>query len=231
MEKKPRPCPYLNKCYTYRIGSEKCQNPCNDESYRTCGIFKIKNKEEKTMENNTLEKALDMAGSMTKLAANLTEKRDNPPQKVIPVSSDDSNKATTGSQSVVISVDGNGSKRKEPKPIEKHIHEFPEHRALTPEECELALKKAQMEYAAREREQAYLEKVKDREWQHHLEVEKTNEKKGKIRRILACLCGAGGIGIVGYSLWSDYRHSRAAAVAGKALPETVPAVKGEGSVQ
>lgn len=231
MEKKPRACPYLNKCpFNGRIVAD-IYCPCNDERYITCDIFKMKNKEEKTMENNTLEKALDMAGSMTKLAANLTEKRDNPPKKVVPVSSDDSNKATTGSQSVVISVDGNGGKRKEPKPIEKHIHEFPEHRALTPEECELALKKAQMEYAAREREQAYLEKVKDREWQHHLEVEKVNEKKGKIRRILACLCGAGGIGLVGYSLWSDYRHSRAAAVAGKALPEAVPTVKGEGSVQ
>ena len=133
------------------------------------------------MESKTLEKTLDMANSVAKVAANLSEPRKEAKPDNYTHKDDNSNKAQTGSQSVIVAVD----KKKEPKPIEKHIHEFPETRALTSEECELALKKAQMDYELKRRNQDILIKESDREWQHKLEVERKNERKGLIRRIVA----------------------------------------------
>ena len=84
--------------------------------------------------NNTLEKTMDIAGSAIKLAANLSEAKKEPPKpQPFHQTDDNSNKASTGSQTVVVSMDG---KKKEPKPVEKHIHEFQELRTLTTEECE-----------------------------------------------------------------------------------------------
>lgn len=156
--------------------------------------------------NNTLEKTMDIAGSAIKLAANLSEAKKEP-QKPQPFhqTDDNSNKASTGSQTVVVSMDG---KKKEPKPVEKHIHEFPEQRSLTSEECDLALKKAQMDYELKKSEQVFTQKFQEREWQHRMEQEKKNEKKGKIRRIIGCILVAVGAGSVGYSIYADYRDNK-----------------------
>jgi hypothetical protein len=73
--------------------------------------------------------------------------------KHIPVGdSDNSNRASTGSQNIQISMDA--GKKKEPKPVEKHVHVYPENRSLTSEECELDLKKAQMEYDLKMKQEA-----------------------------------------------------------------------------
>jgi len=187
------------------------------------------------METKTMEKILDMAGSAAKVAANLSEpkKKSEPKQEHVRSTSDDSNNAQTGNQSVIVAVDK--GRKHEPKPVTQHIHEFPENRSLTSEECELALKKAQMEYEQKARAQAYFEKMQDREWQHKLEVEKQDAKKGKIRRVIACVCGALGIGIAGYGIYADYRDRKAMAMGGPALPGAVtpatPVVKAEGDVK
>jgi len=180
------------------------------------------------MENKTLEKTLDMAGSAMKLAANLSEKKETPKPTPLHQTDDNSNKATTGTQSVNVMVDS--GKKREPKPVEKHIHEFPEARALTSEECELALKKAQMEYELKKSSQQHdiqMDKVK---WQHQLEQEKKNERKTKIRRILGGILVACGIGTVGYSIYTDYRNSKNIPADQKALPGNAP-VKADGEVK
>lgn len=168
------------------------------------------------MENKALEKTLDMAGNITKIAANLSEKKDPKPTPTNKTD-DNSNKATTGTQSVNVMVDS--GKKREPKPIEKHIHTFPENRALTSEECELDLKKAQMEYELKKSEQIFNQKWDERSWQYKLEQEKKNEKKGKVRRIIGGILIAVGVGSVGYSIYSDYRDHRNQQEAPKALPE------------
>ena len=181
------------------------------------------------MENTMLKKTMDAFGNVTKIAANLSEAKkavDNPaPPR--PMSSDDSNNAQTGNQSVNIKVERES--KKEPKPIEKHSHEFPENRPLTSEECELALKKAQMDYELKKSEQTHFEKVDDREWQHRLEVEKKNERKGKIRRVVAGILCAIGAGAVGYSVYTDYRNGKFKAATPKLQADAT--VKAEGEVK
>lgn len=177
------------------------------------------------MENKTLEKTLDTLGNVTKIAANLSEaKKDIPINKT----DDNSNNASTGTQSVNVMVDS--GKKKEPKPVEKHIHTFPENRPLTSEECELDLKKAQMEYELKKSEQVYCQKVEERTWQHILEKEKKNERRSKIRRIIGGILIAVGAGSVGYSIYSDYRDHKNAAMVQKALPEN-STVKSDGTVE
>ena len=177
------------------------------------------------MENKTLDKVLDVAGSAAKVMANMSET-----QKKLPIGdSDNSNNASTGSQNIQIHMDS-GRKSKETKPVEKHIHTFPEQRALTTEECELDLKKAQMEYDYKLVQEKYFQKVDEREWLHKLEVEKKNERKRKIRNIIFGVFAAVGVGAFGYSCYCDYRGNKAATGSPKALPQT-STVKSEGKVE
>lgn len=183
------------------------------------------------MENKTLEKVLDVAGSATKLAANLSEAKKETTTTKPPVlsgDSDNSNKATTGSQNIQISMDT--GKKKEPKPVEKHVHVYPENRSLTTEECELDLKKAQMDYDLKMKQEAYFQKCCDRDWQYRLEQEKKNERKGKIRRIIGGILVAIGVGTVSYSIYSDYRSYKNHPADQKALPTPEP-VKADGEVK
>ena len=153
------------------------------EKYKDCEYYNyIKGKDVLPMENKTLEKTLDMAGSVAKIAANLSEVKKDPAPRPFTQTDDNSNRANnTGSQNVVVAVD---RKKKEPKPVEKHIHEFPEARALTEQECELALKKAQMEYELEKSKQSHIVKMDERNWQHQMELESKNEKKRRIRNII-----------------------------------------------
>lgn len=169
------------------------------------------------MENKTLEKTLDTLGNVTKLAANLSETKKDPKPVPMHQTDDNSNNASTGTQSVNVLV-GNDKKR-EPRPVEKHIHTYPENRALTTEECELDLKKAQMEYELKKSEQLYNQKWDDRNWQYKMEQEKKNERKSKVRRIIGGILVAIGVGSVGYSIYTDYRDHKNSAVVPKALPE------------
>ena len=178
------------------------------------------------MENNTIEKIIDVTGNMAKAAANLSEIKKEPKPRPISQTDDNSNKASTGSQNVQIHMDS--GKRKDPKPVEKHVHVFPENRALTTEECELDLKKAEMEYNLKTKEEEYFQKCCDRDWQHRLEVEKKDEKKGKIRRVIGGILVAIGAGCIGYGIYADYRDNKNKSMAPKALPETsAVAVDGE----
>ena len=169
---------------------------------------------------NMLEKTVDMAGSAMKLAANLSEaKKEKPQPRPLSQTDDNSNNARTGSQSVVVAVDR--GKKKEPKPVEKHIHEFPENRPLTTEECDLALKKAQMDYELNKTRQDHLIRMDNLEWQHKMEEEKKNARKGKIRRIVGGILIALGVGTAGYGIYTDYKDRKNHPVAAPALPEPV----------
>ena len=176
------------------------------------------------MEKKTAEKALDLVNNTMKVAANFSKE---PEPKHIPVGdSDNSNNASTGMQSVNVMLDT----KKPPKPVEKHIHTYPENRPLTNEECELDLKKAQMEFELKRKEQEFNERISDRIWNHALEVEKKNEKKGRIRRVIGGLVGAVSIGVLGYCIWSDYRDNKAGSVAQKTLPKNNN-ITAEGTVE
>ena len=208
-------CPYQNDCKMYN--ALFCDGPFS------IGCYIRKGKDEEKMENNTLEKVLNMADSATKLAANLSEAKKES-AKPRPQTDDNSNKASTGSQSVNIHMDT--GKKKEPKPVEKHIHEFPENRPLTEQECDLALKKAQMEYELNKEKQAHLIRMDNLEWQHQLEKEKKEERKGRIRKIVGGILIAIGAGGLGYSFYKDYKNQKNR----PALPAATP-VKAEGDVK
>lgn len=173
------------------------------------------------MEKKTIEKTFDMANNISKIAANLTDK------KPIPIRKEEA-KNSTGSQSVIVSVDK--GPKKDPKPITINEHIFPENRPLTEEECDMYLKKAQMEYDLKMSKQAYFEKATDRDWQHQIEQEKKDERKTKIRRVIGGLLVALGVSAVGYSIYSDYRDNKNSAVDSKTLPEG-NTINAEGTVK
>jgi hypothetical protein len=182
--------------------------PCGSgKDWKNCHVYLQKRKErEEKMENKTFEKTMDIAGSVAKIAANLSETKKEEPKHIPVGDSDNSNRASTGSQNIQIHM--GSEKDKDIEPIEKHIHEFPEQRSLTTEECDLALKKAQMEFELKKRSQDQINKTMDREWQHRLEQEKKDERKGKIRRIIGGILVAIGVGSVGYSIYADYRDHK-----------------------
>lgn len=179
------------------------------------------------MANIDAGKMMDTLGNVTKLAANLSEAQKTP--RMVSSSTDDSNNAATGNQTVQISVEGSG-KRKDLKPIEKHIHTFPEARALTDQECDLAWKKAMLDADIQKAQMAYDQRVCDRQWQHKLEQEKKAERKRKIGGIIAAVCGALGVGCFGYAVYCDYRDSKNAAAAGTTASAGEP-VKVEATVK
>lgn len=211
----------VENCFVYKSFQEDLIDTMNNTDFE-------EGKDEETMENNTLEKTLDMAGNMAKLAANLTEAKKETPKQPYHKSDDNSNNAHTGSQSVNVMLDT--GKKKEPRPVEKHIHEFPENRPLTTEECSLALKKAEMEYNLKREDQRFLAEMETKRWNHDLEVEKKNERKAKVRRIVAGILGAIGIGATGYSIYTDYRNRKNSGDAPKALSGNAP-VKADGEVK
>ena len=175
------------------------------------------------MENNKLEKSIDLAGDIVKLAANITDpKKKAPRHPRATIDEGDkihSPQTTTGSQNIHIDV--GGKKDADIKPVEKHIHEFPDNRPMTEKECDLALEKAKMDYELKKADQEFNQKAYNREYEHRLEVEKKNEKRRKIRNIIAGLLAAGGVGYFGYSLWTDHRNHKT----GTAAPEKIPEVK------
>lgn len=166
-----------------------------------------------------LSKMMDTFGDTMKVAANLTDvvKKDTPK-----TSDENNSKASNTSnpnQTVQIQIADEGRKKDEPVVIhekpETHIHkDFPDNRALTDKECELALQKAKMENELKTRQMelnSYREEIerKDRlarEAQERKDAEERrirNEKKGKVHMIFGGIVAALGAGLIGYSIWSD----------------------------
>lgn len=182
------------------------------------------------MESKKLDKVVDIMNSGMKLAANISEPKNEKISKNYNKTDDSSNKATTGNQSVSVML--NSGRRKDPKPVEKHIHKFPESRPLTDQECNIAMKEIQMEYEFKKNEQAYNQKVCDREWQYRMENEKKNERKRKIRNIFLGILAAAGVGTVGYSLFADYRSQKDKGTVQTYLPKTTESnITTEGTVK
>ena len=232
-------CPYCSDCdRDCGVHAFCCVThlQCEGVFYEDCTIY-MKRKDEEKMENSTLEKVLDVASGAAKVAANLSEKKDIP--KTVPLNNwsrtrkqtdDNSNKATTGSQSVIVSLD-NG-KKKDPKPVEKHVHTYPENRPLTAQECELDLQKAKMDYELEKQRQDHIFTMDRQQWQYKLEQDKKNERKGTIKRVIGGILIALGIGVTGYSIYADYRGHKNAPVAQKTVPTTPSApVKADGKVE
>ena len=179
------------------------------------------------MANLDINKAVEAMGNVAKLGANLSEAQKDKTPHVVTSSTDDSNNAATGNQTVQISVDK--GKRKDPKPVETHIHTFPEARALTPQECDLEWKKTALAADIKREQMAYEQRVSDRQWQHRLEVEKKEDRKRKIAGIIAGVFSALGIGCIGYAVYADYRDAKNACAA--PAPVNAEPVKVEATVK
>lgn len=173
------------------------------------------------MNENMLEKTVETLGNVTKIAANLSEPKKEAPKKQ---QSDDSNNACTGNQSVNISVAP--KEKKPPKPVERHIHEFPENRELNERECELALQKARMDFELKKQEQDHINRMDERSWQHQMELEKKQEKKARKTSIIGSILVALGIGALGYCAYKDSKGGCSQAKGSSQEP-----VKAEGTVQ
>ena len=223
-------CPYFEKtCKTqYPYLNDKGFTCAYPYMYELCHYYnEQKRKDEETMDNKTIEKTLDMAGNISRIAANLSEpKKENP--KPYNQSDDNSNNASTGTQSVNIALDT--GKKREPKPVEKHIHTFPENRSLTSEECELDLKKAQMQYELQKTQQAHQIECDKLNWKHQIEQERKAEKHAKICRIFGGILVAAGLTGLGYSIYADYRDHKSGAAAQTALPKA-DNITAEGTVK
>lgn len=193
--------------------------------------------------NNNMQKITETLGDAMKLAANLSEATKNT-KPVVPDNSNNSNPNQT--VQIQIADPGKHEKEKEPpkvihqKPV-THIHkDFPDSRALTDKECELALQKAKM---ANELEQQrmqyrqYQDELDRRERKEREEYERKqaeerrirNEKKARIRGIIGACLAALGVGVVGYSVYTDNRDRRRMACAGG--PNGQSTIKVEGTVE
>lgn len=164
-------------------------------------------------------------GNALKLAANLSDVVKMKPN-VEPDNSNNANTQQNPNQTVQIKI-GDSEKpktvgnrcyipakvvRKQP---ETHIHkDFPDNRALTEAECNLALEKAKMENALKIQQMEYrkfMDEIcrKDRlakeeqERKDREERRKKNEKKAKVKAIIGGIFAVLGAGALGYAIWSD----------------------------
>lgn len=175
--------------------------------------------------NISVEKITETLGDAVKLAATLSEatKKDSNMQRL---SDDSNNNQSNPNQQVQIHIgeqERNKDKEKE-KPIiihekpETHIHkDFPDDRPLSDKECDLALEKAKMDNALKNKEleyKQYREEQERRDRRLREEVERKekeaqrvkNEKKAKVRGIIASALGIIGAIGVGYSIYRDNRN-------------------------
>ena len=196
------------------------------------------------MENNNMQKITETLGDAVKLAANLSEVTKKEPK----IQHDDSNtNLSNPNQTVQIQISDPGKNTIQQKPShiyhkpETHIHkEFPDNRALTDKECDLALEKAkmendlkikQMEYDAMCAEQNRRDRLA-REAQDRKEREEKrikNEKRQKIRAIIGGIVGVVTAALIGYGIYSDNRNQRNL-VQNQTSSTTPPVIPGEGKV-
>lgn len=191
------------------------------------------------MENINVNGVVDTLGDALKLAANLSEKKDFKPN-------DSSNNTyATPNQTVQIQLASDSNKEKEPpkphkpqKPVVIVKKDFPDTRALTPEECSLALEREKMANNFKIQEFEYRKLMDDiarrdrlareeREREEREKREKKAEKMAKVRAVIGCILGLTGAACVGYSIYKDNRSMNATGATGSF---TKP-VSAEGSVK
>ena len=196
------------------------------------------------MEKNiNMGKITETLGDAVKLAANLSEATKKDPMRNI---SDNSNNTQSNpNQTVQIQISDKEKETADKKPViirekpETHIHhDFPEGRALTDKECELSLKKAEMENRLKEKEMEYQSYREDQERHDrliHEEQERKereerrirNEKRAKVRGIVVACLAALGIGVIGYSVYKDSKNGGGNAT----IHFSTNPVQGEGKVE
>lgn len=181
---------------------------------------------------NNMGKVMDALCDVTKLATNLTEAGKE--KKMVHNSDDSNNNESNPNQNVQIHIGDTpkaGSEKKayiiKEKPV---IHkEFPDNRALTDEECKVALEKARMEQELKYREMDFQRQRMEIERQDRLHQEEyirkqdeqkqaQLEKRRKIRNIVGTVLGCLGIGCIGYGMYTDYKTKTAAIAAGVTPP-------------
>ena len=190
-----------------------------------------------------VNKVTNTLGDAIKLAANLSDSAKE--KKEMSYITDDSNstQTTNPNQQVQIHIGDQDKKKEEPVVIhekpETHIHkEFPDERALTDKECELALAKAKMENDYKNRELEYRQYKEDLDRRDRLnnealkrkdkeEQRAKNERKEKIAGIVCAILGVLTTAGIGYAIYSDCHNQRL----GTSSPKIDIAINGEGNVE
>ena len=185
---------------------------------------------------NTLSDAVKLAAN---LSENVKEKKD-----MQHISDDSNNNQSNPNQQVQIHIGEQDSKKKEEPVVihekpETHIHkEFPDDRALSDKECDLALAKAKMENDYKNKELEYRQYRAEQERRDRIakeELERKDreerrireEKKAKIRGIIGAVLGVLGAAGLGYCIYSDARSNKSGAI----MPATNIAINSEGTVE
>lgn len=185
---------------------------------------------------NTLSDAVKLAAN---LSENAKEKKD-----MQHISDDSNNNQSNPNQQVQIHIGEQDSKKKEEPVVihekpETHIHkEFPDDRALSDKECDLALAKAKMENDYKNKELEYKQYRAEQERRDRIareELERKDreerrikeEKKAKIRGIIGAVLGVLGAAGLGYCIYSDARSNKS----GTIMPATNIAINSEGTVE
>ena len=202
------------------------------------------------MDSNGLQKVVDLGLNVSKVAANLSEtaKRDKSPKQ-----ENHPQKETTNqphNQTVEVKVGGDlGNPNQQPKIVkeksETHIHKhFPDNRELSEKECELEKYRLELEYKDKQAERDYRmiiennrrREQKERDEYAHKQEELRRErqaKSSKTRKIIGGILFGLGVGLAGYSVYSDIRSNRSAGLAlptqEKAAPKKL--IKAEGTVK
>lgn len=185
---------------------------------------------------NTLSDAVKLAAN---LSENAKEKKD-----MQHISDDSNNNQSNPNQQVQIHIGEQDSKKKEEPVVihekpETHIHkEFPDDRALSDKECDLALAKAKMENDYKNKELEYRQYRAEQERRDRIakeELERKDreerrireEKKAKIRGIIGAVLGVLGAAGLGYCIYSDARANKSNMI----MPSTNIAINSEGTVE
>lgn len=176
------------------------------------------------LDANVFGKALDTVNTVGKIAANLTDKK-NQPMNPPPQKKDTTNTNQPHTQTVEVKVGDTDSKQKPyvlQEKKETHVHKsYPDGRALSKDECEVEKMRIQVahENAKEEREYNLLmeenrrkERKEREDYERRVAERRREDQKKSDRRFRILGYTLIGIGLVGagYCIYSDIRAARAA---------------------
>ena len=172
------------------------------------------------MDSNSIMKTLDLVNNVSKLAANVTEKKaEKPTEKTVYREGAKTQTNQPHNQTVEIKVGDPDAKPVEEK-HETHVHQtFPENRELSERECEIEklrltqehereMARIRFEIESAEYERKRREYEDERREKERAERREEDKKWSKRALIAACIFGGVCIGGAGYEAWRDYKNGQ-----------------------